>query len=409
MGPGTLHRVSTSASLLVGLVLGLALGAALAVLLVRSGYAARTAGLVSERDLLARRVGDLERDATIAARDAASLAPLRESVERVARQVGVLERDRVEQFGELGERLGMVHQATEALRAQTASLTGSLQSSSVRGAWGETTLRRVVEHAGMLAHVDFEEQQRGTNAAGSAVRPDLVVRLPGEGRVVVDAKVPLAAFLRAQEACADERRRAALLVDHARSLRRHVETLAAKQYWSALDSAPEMVVAFVPADAILATALVADPALYDDAQRRGVILASPATLLALLRTVALTWRQDSLTSDARELLALGEQLYSRLSTLGRHTAAMGSALQRSVESYNAFVGALETRVMVTARRMSQLDPTRSPLEAAPPVHAAPRPLSAAELLDALEPEVARDELAYDDPPQPPPGRRRDPA
>lgn len=398
--------MDTFAPVAIAAVVAFALGAALAALLTRAVLAPRMASLCTERYLLDRRCGELERDAAHAARQDADLAPLRVSLDQVARQVTVLERDRVQQFGELGERLGEVSRTAEALRAQTASLAGSLQSSAVRGTWGEAQLRRVVEHAGMLRHVDFEEQSRVVNAQGAAVRPDLVVRLPGERRLVIDAKVPLSAFLRAQGEAVAPHEREALLREHAQALRRHVDALSAKEYWSAFPTAPELVVAFLPADAVLAAALTADPALYDDAQSRRVVLASPATLLALLRTVAYAWRQDALADDARELLALGQQLYARLGTLGQHTATLGASLRRSVDSYNAFVGALESRVLVTARRMGQVDHSQPVLQPPQPVDAAPRPLTAAELLDALEPQVARPDVDLADPPTQPPGRRR---
>ncbi len=320
------------------------------------------------------------------------LAPLREALVRVERQVGTLERDRVEQFSAVSLQLAGVTTSTDALRSQTASLVGSLNASTIRGNWGEVQLRRVLEHAGLLARCDFEEQVSSVSSHDRGVRPDVLVRLPGNKCLVVDAKVPMTAFLSAQTEDIDPAERTKLLATHATSLRGHVDSLAAKAYWSAFTTTPEMVVCFIPGDAILAAALAADPALFDHAQARRVILASPGTLLALLRTVAFTWQQDALTANAQALLSLGSELYSRLGTLGTHATRMGASLQRSVESYNALVGTLESRVIVTARKMHELGLADAALPPTAPVESAPRPLTATELISALDDDVARPEL-----------------
>ena len=341
----------------------------------------------AERDLARAEAAGLRREVQAGEdarseddRTAAELAPLRASLERVERQVRTLERDRAEHFGQVGEHLAQVASHTRQLQQQTAALSGALSSSGTRGTWGELQLRRVLEHAGMLPHVDFEEQVGGRSRHDARVRPDAVVRLPGDKTLVIDSKAPLSSFLRAQgeEVPADEAGR--LLREHARALRGHVETLAAKDYWSAFPTSPELVVCFVPSDAVLVAALRAEPDLYDHAQSRKVVLASPATLLAVLRATALAWQQDALTSNARELLALGSELHQRLGTVGRHVSAMGGALRRSVETYNQLVGTLESRVLVTARRMHDLGLAEPAPEALTPVEAAPRPLTSAELL-----------------------------
>ena len=237
------------------------------------------------------------------------------------------------------------------LRDQTASLVGSLASANVRGAWGEVTLRRVLEVSGLLARCDFDEQWTGVTMSGAAVRPDVVVHLPGERHLAVDAKAPMTDFLAAQADGLTAAERAKHLRAHARSLRGHVDALASKGYWTAFEGSPEIVVCFVPGEALLAAALSADPQLHEHAMARSVVLASPATLLALLRSVALAWRQDALADGARELLTLGQDLYARLGAVGRHTEALGASLRKSVEAYNVFVGSMESRVLVTARRM----------------------------------------------------------
>jgi DNA recombination protein RmuC len=321
-------------------------------------------------------------------RTAAELAPLRLALGRVEQQVRELERDRQVQFGQVGERLAEVAGTTAELRSQTATLSGALNSSGIRGTWGEAQLRRILEHAGMLARCDFDEQVSSLSAHGARVRPDVVVWLPGGKALVIDSKAPMQSFLRAQSEDLAPAARTELLRAHARALRGHVEVLADKVYWSAFTSAPELVVCFVPSDAVLAAALQTEPDLYDHAQSRKVVLASPATLLALLRAVAYGWQQQALTDNARELLALGQELHQRLGTLGAHVTGMGAALRRSVESYNKLVGTLETRVLVTSRRMQDLGVAEEAVPVLDPVDAAPRPVTAAELLvDELD-EVA---------------------
>jgi DNA recombination protein RmuC len=330
-------ETTTLLALVLGLLIGLLIGAACASVTTRTVLLGRQSRLGAERDLLQARVSDLESAAAQDRELTSVLSPLRDSLGRVERQVATLERDRVEQYARLGQQLQTVTASGEALRDQTAALVGALRSSNSRGTWGETQLRRVVEHAGMLARVDFTEQPTGLSADGRTARPDLVVRLPGGKNIVVDAKAPMTAFLDAG-AQHDPDRQRQLLTAHAKALRGHVETLASRAYWQTFSPTPEMVVCFVPGDAILAAALDADPALHEDAMARHVVLASPATLLALLRTVAYTWQQDALAGNAKELFEVGRELYDRLGTLGGRTAKLGTTLHRAVEDYNALVG-----------------------------------------------------------------------
>jgi len=374
---------------------GLVVGAVGAVALARLVFAARTASLATERDLLRERVVDLETSLAEDMETAALLAPLKDALLRVEGQVGTLERDRVEQFGSLRALLARVEGETQHLGRTTASLAGSLRSSTVRGAWGEVQLRRVLEAAGMMSRCDFDEQVSSVSAHSRGVRPDVVVRLPGAKLLVIDAKAPMVAFLDAQADDLDDDERAALLGEHAAALARHVTALAAKEYWSAFRHGPEMVVCFVPSDAMLGAALAAQPGLHERALAQRVVLVGPGSLMALLRTVAFTWQQDALSQSARELLDLGRDLHRRLGTLGAHTAKVGRSLQSSVEAYNAMVGALETRVMVSARRMSELDLVDDEIPVLVPVETAPRPLTAHELIDAATAEESRDELLLD--------------
>lgn len=390
--------------IVAAVVVGLLAGAVASALVARLLYAARSASALTERDLLRQRVEDLETALAEDAQTASVLAPLRDTLGRVERQVGTLERERTEQFAALGERLGTVTQSTDALRSQTAALAGSLSASSARGLWGEMQLRRILEHAGLLSRCDFEEQVRGVNDIGASVRPDVVVHLPGEKSLVVDAKVPLSAYLAAQADGLDPDERTRLLREHAAALRGHVDALAAKRYWSALPTAPELVVCFLPSDAVLAAALRDQPELFDRAVERRVVLAGPSTLVATLRTVALTWQQDALADGARELLDLGRTLYERLSGLGRHAVRLGSSLQRSVEAYNAMVGSLESRVFVTARRIEELGLVQADLPVLAPLETAPRPLTATELIAALDRDVGREELDLSTPKRATPDR-----
>lgn len=376
-------------------LVGVVVGAGLALVLARLVFAARSAALATERDLLRERVVDLETSLAEDMETAALLAPLKDALVRVESQVGSLERDRVEQFGSLRALLARVEGETQGLGRATASLAGSLRSSTVRGAWGEVQLRRVLESAGMMARCDFDEQVAAVSAHARGVRPDVVVRLPGGKVLVVDAKAPMTAFLDAQSEDLDDDERSALRAEHATGMGRHVAALAAKEYWSAFRQGPEMVVCFVPSDAMLAAALAAQPGLHEKALAQRVVLVGPGSLMALLRTVAFTWQQDALSHSARELLDLGRDLYGRLGTLGAHTAKVGRSLQSSVEAYNAMVGALESRVMVSARRMTELDLVGDELPVLAPVESAPRPLTAHELIDAATAEEARAELLLD--------------
>ena len=387
---------------LVGmLILGLVVGGAAGWWSARGSAAASLASARTEADLLRERVVDLEAAVSDDAQTAAALGPLRDALVRVEQQVGTLERDRTSQFAALETTMAAVHESTTALGRQTQSLAGSLNSSTVRGAWGEVQLRRVLEHAGMLARCDFDEQVSRVSRHQRQVRPDVVVRMPGDKFLVIDSKAPMGAFLGAQADDIPGTERRDLLRSHASSLKSHVTSLAAKDYWTAFENSPEMVVCFVPSDAMLAAALSADPALHEDAMARRVVLVGPGSLLALLRTVAFTWQQDALTAHAREVMILGRDLYDRLGTLGSHTMRMGTALQRSVEAYNQLVGALESRVLVSARRMHEAGIVEQPLPSPQPLEAGPRVLTAIELIEAATAEAQRPQLDFDDPEMPP--------
>lgn len=375
--------------------LGVALGGLVAFVALRLSSTASLAGARTEAALLRERIVDLEASLSEDAETAAVLAPLRDALGRVERQVGTLERDRVDQFSALRTLMTRVEAETQAVGHATTSLAGSLRSSTTRGSWGEVQLRRVLELSGMLPRTDFDEQVTAVSIHGLGIRPDALVRLPGDKVLVLDAKAPMTHFLDAQAEDLDEDERRSLLAGHADSLSAHVSRLAAKDYWSAFTTTPEMVVCFVPSDAMLAAALAAKPSLHETAMAQRVVLVGPGALMALLRTVAFTWQQDSLSASAAELLTVGRELYQRLGTLGGHTAKVGRSLQSSVEAYNAMVGALESRVLVTARRMQSLEIVQDDLPEMRPVEVGPRVLTAQELIDAATAEEARPELLLD--------------
>lgn len=323
-----------------------------------------------------------------------ALAPVRESLFDMQRKVEDLERDRQSQFGALAEQLRRAQESDESLRRTTDSLASALRSSSARGVWGETQLRRIVEAAGLTRHVDFDLQSGMSSDAGAG-RPDMVVRLPGGKAIAVDAKVPLDAFLEASEISdaatgADGARRTALLSKHVKALRAHIDALAKRAYWTGLDASPEFVVCFLPSESLLSTALDSDPGLLDYAFGRRVALASPVNLWAVLKTVAYTWTQEAVSEQARELFTLGNQLYDRLGSMVGHVDDLRRGLERTVDSYNRFVGSLETRVLVSARRFPGVDETRLAATDAPPtVEQRPRALSAPEFSAAMDATAER--------------------
>ena len=400
---------------LLMLLVGAVAGAAVVFLLIRrrtlavehdfdavsarlSEVSAQFAAADAERRLLAAQNRDLGESRNQDGSVLRALAPVAEKLTAVQHQVSLLERDRLEQYGQLAQQLQEARLSDEQLLRSTHALESALRSNSARGQWGEVQLRRVVEAAGMLRHVDFHEQVHSGQQHGagteSSIRPDLVVQLPGQKQLVVDAKVPLAAYLAAQElgASAPAQQHAqslsgeqAHLLAHAKALKAHVDALSNKKYWDIPGNSPELVVCFLPAESILAAALSADPALLDYALSRNVVLASPSTLLAVLKSVAFTWRQDVLTDSARELFELAHQLYERMGTLGENVTKLGASLKTSVDRYNSMVGTLEARVLPTARKLNALDATGLATPAA--VEVTPRSVAAPELQPGNGPEL----------------------
>ena len=309
--------------------------------------------------------------------------PLWESLDRYEAHIADVERARIEAYATLRTQVSEAAQTSDRLRAETASLASALKAPQIRGRWGEHQLRRIVEAAGMLEHCDFSEQVT-VNVEERVFRPDLVVHLAGGKQVVVDAKAPFDGYMEAMEAGDDEPRRNSALAVHAKQLRSHVDALSRKEYWRAFETTPEFVVLYVPADAFLDAALRKEPTLLEYAFSRDIVLATPATLVAMLRTIAYSWRQDTLAKNALEVHALAKDLYSRLSTVGGHLAKLGSSLGASVSAYNRAVGSMETRVLVTARKFAEMGVSKDVIPDLDPVELTPRQVQASELADGLE-------------------------
>jgi DNA recombination protein RmuC len=437
-------------ALLIGLAAGVALGAVIGMLVARARVAAasetfnpalleaRHAALVSElraqeaaargqlqaqlaaaqagmagireqleaaqdqyREVIERQRSDAQAQAEREQRESKvlqALTPVQESLRTMQHKVTELETQRSQQYGAIAEQLTQTRLSGEQIRATTESLASALRSNSTRGVWGETQLRNVVQAAGLIERVDFDVQSSITSDAGAG-RPDMVIHLPGGKNIAVDAKVPFTAYLEASQisvtATGEEgARREALIKQHVKVLRGHIDTLASKAYWAGLEASPELVIAFIPSESLVSSALEADPAIMDYAFNKRVALASPVTLWSVLKTVAFSWQQDVLTDQAKTLFDLSKELYQRLATLSEHADKLRRSIDSTVNSYNQFANSLETRVLVTARKLNALDESKV-IGAAKTIEQSPKQLTAVELelaaLDEFE-GVGRPEL-----------------
>jgi DNA recombination protein RmuC len=321
----------------------------------KADAAARLATLAEARDRLAADFKTLAADALsrnsdefLKRADTALMKPVNESLKDVREKISEIEKARATAYGSLSEQLKTLASAQSALQTEATKLSRSLRSTSTAGRWGELQLQRVVELSGMVEHVDFVQQQ-----ASGDIRPDMVIRLPGGKQIAVDAKAPMQAYLEAVEA-GDETVRKSKFLEHARAVRLHIDALGAKSYWKSLTPSPEFVVLFVPGEAFYAAALRYEPDLFERGTGVGVILASPATLIALLKAAAYGWKQEALSKNADEIRKLGLELHERVSTVAENLDVLGQRLSQAIGAYNSTVSQIEGRVLVTGRKLEKL-------------------------------------------------------
>jgi len=385
------------------LILGLAVGAGAVWLWARTALGARDAALGAkdeaverERAAAAEKISLLERaqaqweerfksvagealsksQTSLLQMTEAKLAPIKETLQRFETQSQALEQQRMKAVSVVGEQLRAVAEGQERLRSETGNLVTALRAPHVRGRWGEVQLKRVVELAGMIQHCDFHEQESGRDDTGRLLRPDMVVKLPGGKSIVVDSKVPIEAYLTALGSD-DVDQRKLHLARHAGQVREHITKLGAKRYWQQFDPAPEFVVMFVD-EGLFRAALDQDPALFEAGADTGVVLASPSTLIALLRTVSYGWQQETVAESARSVNKLGRELYERVGVFVGQFGKVGRSLDSAVGAYNQALGSLESRLLVTARKFPEHGVGSEALAEASPIQKTARTLSAAE-------------------------------
>lgn len=321
------------------------------------------------------------------------LAPVAAQLKDMQQKVLDLEKQRSEQHGDLAAQIRATRQSAEQSKLAAETLSAALRNNSVRGAYGELQLKTLVESAGLLNRIDYSTQE-SISADSGARRPDMVIKLPGRKQVAIDSKVPFSAFIDSFREDISETERKALQAQHAKAVRAHVDALAGKEYWTGLPVSPEYTIAFIPSEAILNTALDADPTLLEYAFGRGIVLATPVNLWATLKTVALTWKQEDLAENAQELVDLGRELYKRLGKLSEHVSKLGRSIETTVRSYNDFAGSLEGRVLVTARKLDGVDEAKM-LGEVKQIEGDTRRLTASEFLSLDETGIARPEIDFE--------------
>lgn len=320
-----------------------------------------------------------------------ALAPVKVHLEQMQQTVATLEKERTEQFGSIQQQLKSAIESDEQLRKQTQALSQALTSNNVRGVWGEAQLRKLVELAGLIKHADFDEQATISTNAGAG-RADMVINLPGGKSLAIDSKVPFSAY---QEASAiselatgeEAARRTRLIAEHVKAVKAHIDALGTKSYWSGLDASPDFVIAFIPSESLLSAALDADPALLEYAFKKNVALASPVSLFSVLKTINFIWRQNADESSVRNMIRLGKELYERVGKVAEHADKLGRSITTTVKDYNQFVSSLEGRMLVTARKLNDLDENAlgtEEISAPKELEIAPVQLTASELTDTPE-------------------------
>lgn len=379
----------TVGTLLLVLLIGAALGFLIGWLVTgRKGAGAShdSIALQAQLTMMQKQNDDLRGNAEVENKILQALTPVSERLTDMQRTVSQLEKQRNEQHGQISQQLRAALESDELLRGTAEQLASALRSNSVRGVWGEVQLRRVVEAAGLIERVDFDVQSQISSDAGIG-KPDMVIHLPGGKNIAVDAKVPFTAYLEASKipftATGEEAaRRETLLKQHVVAVRAHVDALGKKSYWDGLAASPELVICFIPSEALISSAIEADPSLMDYAFSKKVALASPVTLWSVLKTVAFSWQQDVLTEDAAKLFDVGRELLQRLGGMAKHIETLGRSISSTVKGYNSFVGSLETRVFPSARKLSELGSGADLPDELEGIDQMPRELSSPELLES---------------------------
>jgi DNA recombination protein RmuC len=384
--------------LAIGLAVGLVIGVLIAMLRSKGSGSdsslaiklasaeATVSGLTAQletanRERVARDERDREENRLIK-----ELAPVKDRLEQMQLSVASLEKERTEQFGTIQEQLKNAVNSDEQLRKTTMALSQALSSNSIRGVWGETQLRKLVELAGLIKHADFNEQATFSPDSGSG-RADLIINLPGGKSLAIDSKVPFNSY---QEASAisehaegeDAKKRKDLITAHVKAMKLHIDALSSKEYWTGLNASPDFVIAFVPSESLLSAALDADPALLEYAFKKNVALASPVSLFSVLKTINYIWRQNADESSVRNMIRLGKELYERVGKIAEHADKLGRSITNTVKDYNVFVSSLETRVLVTARKLNDLDENQlgtEEISTPTPIEAGPTSITASEL------------------------------
>jgi DNA recombination protein RmuC len=376
--------MDTFAFISAGLVIGLLLGALIGFFVADSRARARAANemqnLVQQQNLQNAAQTGQENKLLEA------IAPVKFHLEQMQQVVTRLEKDRTEQFGTIQEQLKNAIDSDAALRKQTQALSQALSSNNIRGVWGETQLRKLVELAGLIKHADFDEQASFSTDTGTG-RADMVINLPGGKSLAIDSKVPFNSYQEASTisdlASGEElARRNRLIEEHVKAVKGHVDALSSKTYWTGLNASPDFVIAFVPSESLLSAALDADPALLEYAFKKNVALASPVSLFSVLKTINYIWRQNVDETQVRTMIKLGKELYDRVGKVAEHADKLGRSITATVKDYNVFVSSLESRVLVTARKLNDLDENALGTEeiATPKeLDSAPQSLTASEL------------------------------